>query len=185
MSDESPQKGWDNWFDAEQDSPGGGQQASEQQVQPSAQPESEPESEAEQTDWTMPAIGSAAEGGAAREETPARDAAEPSQDQRVQPKRHARHEAPAADALPTQQIAAVAENQPTQQVQAQPSASAPASPSQGAWQPEPARDSDPAPAAPPWAASRPAAQDPEPTANPWNAAEPRSEEHTSELQSPC
>ena len=169
MSEDSPQKGWDNWFDAEQDSPGGEQQASEQQVPPSTPPDSEPESEAEQTDWTMPAIGSEPEGEAARDAAPAPDAPKPPQDQQVQPKRHARHEAPAADALPTQQIAAVAENQPTQQVQAQPSASA----SQGSWQPEPAQDSDPAPApAAPWAASRPAAQDPEPAANPWTAAQP-------------
>ena len=204
MSDDSPQRGWDNWFDAEQDSSGDEQQAPEQQVPPSAPQESEPESEAEQTSWTMPAIGSGPEGEQSRDAAGAREQEQPAQDQRVQPKRHARREAPAAEAAPTQQMGAVAENQPTQQVQARTPDSASGSgsgsasgsdsdlnsdsdsdsDSQGAWQPEPARDSESADAptaASSWSAARPSAKDPEPAANPWNAAEPGERDSDSAL----
>ena len=154
MSDDSPQKGWDNWFDAEQDSPGGEQQASEQQVPPSAPQESEPETEAEQTSWTMPAIGAAPEGEAPPDAEPAREAPEPEPPQVQQPK-PPRQEAPAEDAAPTQHIAAVADNQATQYVQAKPSAA------QDTWQPEPAQARDPAPAANPWADAQPTTQLPQ------------------------
>jgi Penicillin binding protein transpeptidase domain len=154
VSDDSPQRGWDNWFDAEQDSPGGEQQASEQQVPPTAPPESEPETEAEQTSWTMPAIGAAPEAESSTNAEPPEQAPEPEPPQVQQPKPQ-QQEAPADDAAPTQHIAAVADNQATQYVQAKPPAA------QGTWQPEPAQARDPAPAANPWADAQPTTQLPQ------------------------
>jgi hypothetical protein len=177
VSDDSPQKGWDNWFDAEQDSPGGGQQAPEQQVPPNTSPGSVPETEAEQTSWTMPAIGAGPEGESAPDAEPARQAPQPQeQDQptqvqsaQQQPQR-SQPEAPAPDAAPAQPAAAATDNQATQFLQAKPPAA------QGTWQPEPAQARDPAPAANPWANAQPTTQmpqqDPAPAANPWANAQP-------------
>ena len=111
MSDDSPQKGWDTWFSAEEDPSGGGHQVPEQQV-PSAPPGAEPESESEQTSWTVPAVGAVLAGEQPR---PGQDAAAATQ--QVEQAELGQAEAQ--------------EEQPQQQAQ-------PGTPTQDAWQPQPA-----------------------------------------------
>jgi hypothetical protein len=156
VSEDSPQKGWDTWFGGEQDSSGGEQQAPERQVPPETPSEPPPESEAEQTSWTMPAFGSVPEGDAPQDAEPPRQEPEPAQPS--QP-RSSRRESRGIEAKPSQEPGQLAENQPTQVVQARPSAAP------DTWQPQAAHKSEPTPEPTP-------TPTPFPVTNPWADAQP-------------
>ena len=106
MSDDTPQKGWDSWFSADQDSSGGERQAPDQGVA-ATPPDSAPESEAEQTDWTMPAI---------RDEPRERLSQDQGQAQAETQVTKAPEAAQAPDAMPTQVVAASPDGVRTQVV---------------------------------------------------------------------
>ena len=149
MSDDSPQKGWDTWFSAEEDPSGGGQQVPEQQ-DPSATPGSVPESESEQTNWTVPALGAVLAGEQPRQ---GQDAAAATQQVTQRPQDQVQQAEQGQAEVP--------------EAQQQPRAEA-GTPTQDAWQPQPAAlswgDDQPAAQVPPQAQDQQAQQEPQQSA---------------------
>jgi len=161
VSDDSPQKGWDTWFGAEEDPSGGGQQVPEQQV-PAPPPGSGPESENEQNNWTVPALGTGLSG---EQPGQGQDAAAATQLVRWQPQDQAQQVEQQAE---QQDRAEVREEQP-QQAQVGPA-------TQDAWQPQPAAlswgEDQPAAQVPPQGHDRQAQQEPRQQLAPRSHAKP-------------